>query len=89
MLQCFNSVSNNETDVTLKVVALFCPTATYMLLTYADVVRCYGMTMFVDVCLARLTSHADSVRTLPSEINSKLLMQLFVIIYHDFWYICI
>ena len=37
------------------------------LLTYTDVLRCYGMTMFVDVRLARLTSHADSVRTLPAK----------------------
>ena len=101
MLPCFNSVSNNETDV-------FCPTATYKLLTYADVLRCYGMTMFVDVLrcygmtmfvdvlrcygmtmfvdvlrcygmtmfvdvrLAKLNSHADSVRTLPSEMSHRL-----------------
>ena len=27
---------------------------------YADVLRCYDMATFVDVRLARLTSHADS-----------------------------
>ena len=38
-------------------------------LTYTDVLRCYGMTMFVDV---RLTSHTESVRTLPSEMSNRL-----------------
>ena len=71
MLQCFNSVSNNITDVTPKFI-VFCPTATSKLLTYADVLCCYGMTVFVDVRLARLTSHADSIRTLPSEISNRL-----------------
>ena len=56
MLQCFNSVSNNEADVKIY---CFCPTATYKLLVYADILRCYGMTKFVDVCLARWMSHID------------------------------
>ena len=38
-------------------------------LTHTDVLRCYGMTMFVDV---RLTSHTESVRTLPSEMSNRL-----------------
>ena len=71
MLQCFNSVSNNEIDVTPKFI-VFCPTSTYKLLTNANVLRCYGMTMFVDVRLARLMSHADSVQTLPSEMSNCL-----------------
>ena len=57
MLQCFNSVSNNETNDTPKYI-VFCPTAINKLLTYAYVLRSYGATMFVDVRLARLTSHA-------------------------------
>ena len=72
MLQwCFNSVSNNETDVT-PIFIVFCPIATYKFLMYADVLHCYGMTMFVDVHLARLTSHADSVQTLPSDMSNRL-----------------
>ena len=51
---------------------VFCPTATYKLLTYADVLHCCGMTTFVDVRLARLTSHANSLQTLPSEMSNRL-----------------
>ena len=38
MLQCFNNVLNNETDATPKFI-VFCPTATYKLLTYTDVLN--------------------------------------------------
>ena len=65
MLQCFNSILNNETGVIAKFI-VFCPTATYKLLTYVDVLRCYGMTMFVNARLARLTSHADTERNVKS-----------------------
>ena len=67
MQQCFNSVLNNETDVTPKIIVI-CPTATYKLLANADVLRFCGMTMLVDVRLARLTSYADFIRTLASEM---------------------
>ena len=70
---CSVLIVNNETDVTPKFI-VFYPTATYKLLAYTDVLHynCYGMTPFVDVRLARLTSHADSVRTLPSEMSNRL-----------------
>ena len=72
MLQCFNSVSNKETDVTPNFIDFAPLQHINKLLTYADVLCCYGMTAFVDVHLARVTSHADSVWTLPSEISNRL-----------------
>ena len=72
MLQCFNSVSNNEAGIIPKFIVFFCPTAMYKRLTYADVLCCYEIAMFVDVRLASLTLHAASVRILPSEMSNDL-----------------
>ena len=79
ILQCFNNISNNETDVTSKLI-FFAPLQ-HKFLTCADVLRCYGMTMFVDIRLARF-SNTNYTNTTVCYHISRFLEYLRMIFKH-------